>query len=373
VLNWMIVHLARAYLAMVVLAQIGVLQIVAARRGWVGLSIVSYRRRPVVGYILGGAMILGGYTWFFASYPEIMTPGPAGAELTTLFVTGCVISLLATLLLAEGRRLLLPLCHRRRSPRSGDTQLSAAPFHLKRASRDAESPAPVAFGDFSGVLLAPDRREEPRPAVALVPGLYATGEAVQWVMEELQDLGFWVLVVHLRRRDLTYPEVLAVLPTAVSFLAGRPQVDPQRIGAVGFGIGANIVLRSASTDPRVKALAAIGTLVSQESVAPGLNLLHEMTYLQVLRWATFRSRGELVAQLAALEYARKLKSTSALLIWGERDRLVTQADLSAVQAAAERGIEVRRIEGETHFGLYRGRAVVALTTKWFRERLLNGG
>ncbi|NLS79023.1 MAG: alpha/beta hydrolase [Chloroflexi bacterium] len=372
-LNWMIVHLARAYLVMVILAQIGALQIVAARRGWLGLSIVNYRRRPVVGYILGAAMILGAYIWFFASHPEIWTPGPAGAELTTLFTVGSAISLLATLLLAEGRRLLVGLLRRRRGLRSGDAQLAAIPFHLKRASRDAESLSTVTFGDFSGALLAPERSEEPRPAVVLVPGLYATGEAVQWVVEGLQDLGFWVLVAHLRRRDLTYPEVLAVLPTAVSFLAGRPQVDPQRIGAVGFGIGANIVLRSASTDPRVKALAAIGPLVSQESVAPGLNLLHEMTYLQVLRWATFRARGELVAQLAALEYARKLKNTPALLIWGERDRLVSQADLSAVQAAAERGIEVRRIEGETHFGLYRGRAAVALTTKWFRERLLNGG
>ena len=48
------------------------------------------------------------------------------------------------------------------------------------------------------------------------------------------------------------------LRAAVSFLRARPEVDPDRIAAVGICLGGGYALKFAAFDPRVKAFAGIG-------------------------------------------------------------------------------------------------------------------
>ena len=50
---------------------------------------------------------------------------------------------------------------------------------------------------------------------------------------------------------------LADLRAAVSFLRARPEVDPERIGAVGICLGGGYALKFAAFDPRVKVFAGI--------------------------------------------------------------------------------------------------------------------
>jgi uncharacterized protein len=50
---------------------------------------------------------------------------------------------------------------------------------------------------------------------------------------------------------------LADLRAAVSFLRGRPEADPERIGAIGICLGGGYALKFAAFDPRVKAFAGI--------------------------------------------------------------------------------------------------------------------
>ena len=50
---------------------------------------------------------------------------------------------------------------------------------------------------------------------------------------------------------------LADLRAAVSFMKGRPEVDPARIAIVGICLGGGYAVRAAAADPRVKAVAAI--------------------------------------------------------------------------------------------------------------------
>jgi fermentation-respiration switch protein FrsA (DUF1100 family) len=50
---------------------------------------------------------------------------------------------------------------------------------------------------------------------------------------------------------------LADLRAAVSYLRARPEVDPERIGAVGICLGGGYALRFAAFDPRVRAFAGI--------------------------------------------------------------------------------------------------------------------
>jgi uncharacterized protein len=50
---------------------------------------------------------------------------------------------------------------------------------------------------------------------------------------------------------------LADLRAAVSFLRARPEVDPERVGAVGICLGGGYALKFAAFDPRVKVFAGI--------------------------------------------------------------------------------------------------------------------
>ncbi|MFI5298533.1 MAG: alpha/beta hydrolase [Polyangiales bacterium] len=54
----------------------------------------------------------------------------------------------------------------------------------------------------------------------------------------------------LEQRDLT---------AAIDFLANRPDVDPERIGAIGFSFGGGVVVTVAAKDRRLKAVVTEGT------------------------------------------------------------------------------------------------------------------
>jgi fermentation-respiration switch protein FrsA (DUF1100 family) len=64
---------------------------------------------------------------------------------------------------------------------------------------------------------------------------------------------------------------LADLRAAVSFLRARPEVDPERIGAVGICLGGGYALKFAAFDPRVKAFAGIaGAYNTPHSMRAGM-------------------------------------------------------------------------------------------------------
>jgi len=373
VLNWVIVRLARAYFVFVLIAQVGVLQIIAARRRWVGLSFGNYWRRPGWGYGLGALLVGGAYVWFFASYPEIFQPGPAGTELTFLFVSAGILAVVVTVSLAEAKRLFLRW-KRKRAYGNGETD--AITLGLFRSLADEQiaewglGGERVSFGASAGVMFWPERKQGTCPAVCIVPGTYTGSGALRQVVEALLRTGFAVLLVEPDEGFLSYPEILAVLPTALSFLESRPEVDSERLGALGFGLGGNAILRSASTDGRVKAIIAVGALLGGNVTRPGLNILSELTYPQALKWSLFR-RGKLISQLAAMDHLGKLGGMT-LLIFGERDGLVLPRDRRAIKERGGGAAEVNVIPGATHFSLPNERAVVDLVTQWLEMRLGRG-
>jgi hypothetical protein len=118
-------------------------------------------------------------------------------------------------------------------------------------------------------------------AVVQGPGWLGLKDAKLYVRyhEALTEAGFGVLVFDYRgfgdsegRRDRLSPrDQLEDLVAAVTYLASREDVDPDRIGAFGSGGtgGGNAILLAAA-DPRVRAV------VSQLPVADGADWLHRM-------------------------------------------------------------------------------------------------
>ncbi|RME43321.1 MAG: hypothetical protein D6791_15755 [Chloroflexi bacterium] len=110
---------------------------------------------------------------------------------------------------------------------------------------------------------------------------------------------------------MEYPEVLARLPAACAYLRERPDVDKHAIVLVGVGIGGDLALRTAATDPAIAAVTAIDPVLNPE--ATGLDLLRRSTFWQAMRWGKLRRR--LAGSLSAAERLLQLKERPALLVF----------------------------------------------------------
>jgi len=93
---------------------------------------------------------------------------------------------------------------------------------------------------------------------------------------------------------------------AVTWLASRPDVDPQRIGVVGLSMGGEEALGAAATDPRIRAVVAEG--VSGRGIVADDDLVlpdHPGRWMNIMQtWIQQR----LTALLADVEPPRSLRS-----------------------------------------------------------------
>ncbi len=111
----------------------------------------------------------------------------------------------------------------------------------------------------------PDNCSQRLPAVI---GLYGFGGDISSMGDssaQLADQGFAVYVLHFFDRTgrveaeksaimMNFPLWMKTLWDAISYIEQQPQVDPQRIGLVGFSLGGYLAMCGSSIDPRVKAV-----------------------------------------------------------------------------------------------------------------------
>ena len=133
----------------------------------------------------------------------------------------------------------------------------------------------------AGTLKLPEGGTGPFPAVVQGPGWLGLRGAKLYhpYHEGLLAAGFAVLVFYYRgfgdsEGDASYLDPMTQVEdyrSAVTYISGRPDIDPDRIGIFGSGgtDGGNAIY-AGSLDPRVKAV------VSQVPVADGRDWLHRM-------------------------------------------------------------------------------------------------
>jgi cephalosporin-C deacetylase-like acetyl esterase len=174
------------------------------------------------------------------------------------------------------------------------------------------------------------------------------------------------LVINPDAELYSYPEALATLPAATAYLSKRPEVDPNRLAAAGYDLGADLVIRAASAHKQLCAVAALAPVLRQ--VTPGLGLLSEMSYVEAWRWLRDERRTGLVAQLSALDYGAKIAPRPLLLLYGADDRLSACAapDWDAQGAG---WITHQTIQGAGHLDLLDHAATLNTIVHWLKERL----
>ncbi len=345
VLNFISPHLAINYFLLAFITIVGALQFVAARHRLVGLTLIGSARKPTWGYLLATILITVAFVWFFAFTPEVFIPGLAGSELAVLFGIAGLCALAFTLLASS---ILHRVQHREKS----------APRSDSRLRHEA-----VSWQELRGTLYLPEDTNEPRPAICALPAPSEETLSPHPVVADLVDEGFIVLTIDWGpEKEVRYPAMLASLPSAVAYLTRRDEVNPERIGALGIDLGGDLAIRSAGTDQQIAAVLALAPFLSQANTQPGLSILKEMSYLEALRWASFRKRGKLVAELAALDSISKLGSRPLLLIYGDQDSIIPAEEEMA------RG-RLKSLPGEGHLSLPGSPATSALVARWFKENL----
>jgi pimeloyl-ACP methyl ester carboxylesterase len=91
--------------------------------------------------------------------------------------------------------------------------------------------------------------------------------------EELAEHGYGVLMLDLRAHGESGGEVFRIadpspdVKAAVAFLRDRPDVDPERIGALGRSIGGHAIIQAAAKDETIRALLVDGV---------GMNTLNDL-------------------------------------------------------------------------------------------------
>jgi pimeloyl-ACP methyl ester carboxylesterase len=117
----------------------------------------------------------------------------------------------------------------------------------------------------SGVVHVPDRLNagERRPAIIMMHGFGANKNGgPEWVCSQFESWGYVALRFDYRgcgesegERGRVIPlEEVADARNAVTYMASRPEVDPERIALCGSSLGAGVAVYAAGVDPRVAAV-----------------------------------------------------------------------------------------------------------------------
>jgi len=121
-----------------------------------------------------------------------------------------------------------------------------------------------------GYLALPDTAG-PHPAVVVIHEAFGLNDNIKQISDRFADAGYAALAVDLftdRNRAICMARYMAGmlmgsvnrygiddLKSALTFLAKLPEVDVQRLGAIGFCMGGGFAIAWACTDSRLKAIA----------------------------------------------------------------------------------------------------------------------
>ena len=154
------------------------------------------------------------------------------------------------------------------------------------AAQTAGVTQPVTYGDASGYLALPAGGAAKKPAVLVIQEWWGVDDWVKEQTARFASQGYVALAADLYRgRTASSPEeahelmrgmpedrALADLKAAVSYLAARPDVDPARIGVIGWCMGGGYALKLATSDQRLKATVVnYGSVITDRDAITRIN------------------------------------------------------------------------------------------------------
>ena len=132
-----------------------------------------------------------------------------------------------------------------------------------------------AVGRVSGYLARPDTQEK-LPAVLLIHDVTGLTPWMKQNAREISTIGYVVLALDLGHRTGVKPSIqgeeaiLAELSAAVRWLRRRPDVFPERIGALGWSWGGSLAVALAAATPLQACITCDGPIAVDPALTAGL-------------------------------------------------------------------------------------------------------
>lgn len=128
----------------------------------------------------------------------------------------------------------------------------------------------------AGVLLTPGEARAPLPALVVAGAWFTVKEQMPLrYAQEMAVRGYAVLAFDFRgfgesggalRQRETPANKVADLVAAAAYLAGRPEVDARRVGALGICAGAGYVVHAAAQAPVLRAVAVVAPWLQDRAI-----------------------------------------------------------------------------------------------------------
>jgi fermentation-respiration switch protein FrsA (DUF1100 family) len=220
-------------------------------------------------------------------------------------------------------------------------------------------PTEVRVRSRTGVTLAGRFfRGRSRATIVLSHGYGGTQDEMLPVASMLHRHGFSVMTYDLRGCGDSGGEVTfgareqQDLRSVVDYAVARPEVDPERIGALGFSMGAATTLMAAADDPRIKAVVDDSGWADVEHwLRPRIEdvALRPRSPFSPLSLKLVELRtGEDLDELRPAARIGRLSPRPVLVIHGARDEVVPAADATQNFAAAQEPKALWRVAGAAH-------------------------
>ena len=144
---------------------------------------------------------------------------------------------------------------------------------------------PSANGEASGYLSAPSAPGR-KPALIVVHEWWGLDNWIREQADRFAKQGYVALAPDLYRgrlaadrdeahelsRGLPQERAIGDLRAAVDYLASRPDVDPKRIGVIGWCMGGGLALRLATVEPRISATVVnYGSVITDQDAIARIN------------------------------------------------------------------------------------------------------
>ncbi|MBI5396892.1 MAG: prolyl oligopeptidase family serine peptidase [Verrucomicrobia bacterium] len=224
------------------------------------------------------------------------------------------------------------------------------------------------WGESDSRLMTPDKQPKPDAKSEVT----VRARAIRWQMD--------------------FADQAMDIRAAISFLAGEPNVDPQRIGIMGSSYGGGLVTWTAGNDPRVKCVAAQvagmggGRGPAAERYAYGLATKQARAETEPVPFETGKMGGLMALYVHmrvnpvksigynAIEAAGRI-SAPMIIIDAEKEELMDrhQNGERVAEILKKRGVPVAYhvLKGMTHYGIYREgfEEATHLELEWFTQHL----
>ena len=159
--------------------------------------------------------------------------------------------------------------------------------------------------------------------------------------------GYGVILVDLRAHGLSEGDEITfgVLETrdadaAYEYLLTRPDVDPERIGALGNSMGAVTLLLYAAQNPQIKAVVSDSAFSSlEDEIGKGVEVmtgLPAFPFAPMIRFFAERQAGFSASEVAAVEHIDEISPRPVFILQGGADALIpTDSGQKLYDAAGE--------------------------------------